>query len=59
MKHLESHGLDKLSSWVPNWEAKTTHDPSPFLDWADPLPHYWAAGEFSAQEYCLRLIWTL
>jgi hypothetical protein len=45
LKYLEKHSLDKLSSWVPNWEARTAHDPAPFLDWSDPLPRYWTAGE--------------
>ncbi len=30
-----------------NWEARTGHDPAPFLDWSVPLPRYWAAGERS------------
>ncbi|OAQ97008.1 hypothetical protein LLEC1_06366 [Akanthomyces lecanii] len=47
LKHLKKHNLDKLPSWVPNWEARTAHDPAPILDWSDPLPRYWASGKLS------------
>jgi hypothetical protein len=47
LKYLEKHSLDKLPSWVPNWEARTAQDPTPLLDWSDPLSRYWAAGKLS------------
>ncbi|EPE29819.1 WW [Glarea lozoyensis ATCC 20868] len=48
LKRLEKHGLDSLPSWVPNWEARTEHDPTPLLDWADASPRYWASGNIQA-----------
>ncbi|KFG84121.1 hypothetical protein MANI_000736 [Metarhizium anisopliae] len=48
LKYLEKHGLDKLPSWVPNWETRTAHDPAPILDWSDPLPQYWTCAKFSS-----------
>ena len=51
LKYLEKHNLDKLPSWVPNWEARTAHDPAPLLSWSDLSPQYWAAGSTRLQKY--------
>ncbi|KAH8648550.1 heterokaryon incompatibility protein-domain-containing protein [Xylariales sp. PMI_506] len=44
-KHLKSHGLDTLPSWVPNWAARTEYDPVPFLDWSHSASYYQASGD--------------
>jgi hypothetical protein len=46
-KTPEQKAFAAMPRWVPNWAARTSSDPAPFLDWNEDTPRYWASGKSS------------